>query len=209
MSTRIFDKQLTLQDFTDILGVNVNTAPEISHSIIGKYNFKYRNLLQSERDSLILTILEKLDTDFFQKSGEKRKEQWEQGWKENLKKYLSNKIDFFNLIPGYYRLSYTHRLNGDYIFSEDGQFEYNFYRVISSWLFSLFLNEPETIYEFGAGSAHNVLALSDLFPEKTIFGLDWLLADCIIIFPISSGCTDNSKTRVRSLSTAFTRTSFG
>ena len=49
----------------------------------------------------------------------------------------------------------------------------NFIKFLSICLFTKYFNGTDNIYEFGSGSGFNLITLSDIFPDKKLFGLDF------------------------------------
>ena len=66
------------------------------------------------------------------------------------------------------------RLNGDFIIANDPRFKFDFYNVLRHWLFREYFKDVGSIYEFGCGTAHNLVVLARMFPQKSIYGLDWI-----------------------------------
>ena len=70
--------------------------------------------------------------------------------------------------------------------------------VLRVWLFKKWFEQVAHVYEFGCGTAHNLVAFAKLAPDKTLHGLDWSSASQQIIrllaehhgFDISGGVFD-------------------
>jgi hypothetical protein len=170
--TTEYNEVLNVADFSRIL-CETNKLPERCVSLIESYNFKYRILKDDERDEIILKTLKEIDIEL-PVSGPSRLPRWEQGWGENFEAYVSSGHDSNALIPGYYQRGETvMRVENKYILPEDPMFEYHSFEVIQAWLASTFIEPVETVYEFGCGPAHNLMAFANIYPEKKYFGLDW------------------------------------
>ena len=170
---------LTARDFTEVFGVPMNS---LCSEIIETKNFRYRNVLGRERDSVILDVLNTPPSNLCA-VGQQRRDEWENGWRENLNAFaVSHKYE--DLIPGYYRRGIQiMRFRGDYIKPESPHFETSFLAVLLAYLGSAYLTDD--VYEFGCGPAHNLVKLARLFPEKRYCGLDWSSSSQQIISQIS------------------------
>ena len=100
--------------------------------------------------------------------------QWENGWAENLQNFISSGYDPNSLIPKFIRPNQPIRLGTEFIQPTNSNFELSFLKVYRQWIFKKYLSEVENVYEFGAGTAFNLLALSELFPTKNLHGLDFV-----------------------------------
>lgn len=99
-------------------------------------------------------------------------ERWQKGWKENLDEFrATGKVEALN--PRYLRPARFLRLESNFICPADPQFETNWYQVFRGWFARRYLAGFDAIYEFGAGSGHNVAYLAQAFPQTKIIGLDW------------------------------------
>ena len=58
--------------------------------------------------------------------------------------------------------------------SENPQIEYDLFVLARRLLFGWYLAGIRTIYEIGSGSGNNLWLLSELFPDASIVGLDWV-----------------------------------
>ena len=65
------------------------------------------------------------------------------------------------------------RWRGDFILPRDEMFESYFLSIVQSVIAETYLKEVSSIYEFGCGPCHNLLAFSRLAPGKEYFGYDW------------------------------------
>jgi hypothetical protein len=169
--------KLTVSDFEMLFG---GELPAATIKLMQNCNFYYTDLSQAQ-DNIILRVLKKIDQDALTISGEGRKLQWENGWKENLQDFLNSDGAIDSLTPKYYRPNNILRLNGRYIKSESATFEFDFFRVFRHWLCSKYLVGMNSIFEFGCGSGHNLPILAKMFPNAEISGLDWVQAPITIV----------------------------
>jgi len=113
-------------------------------------------------------------------SGEAYLEKWESGWGENRKDYgLTG--DVKDLLPKFVKKNEVVRLEGDYVLPLNSEFETSFVNVLRQFVFERFLTGYQDIFEFGAGTGHNLVHLSRIFPNAKLTGLDWSTEACKLI----------------------------
>ncbi len=164
---------LTVADFATAFGTTCDDIPQDVQALIHAYDFRYRKLLQEERDLVILKIQKQLDANSFARVGKERKGIWEKAWSERAANFRDGNYKLENLIPNYIDSNPVVRLNGDYVLPRNPNFERNFSEVLRLWLFKKYLAPTQAIYEFGCGSGFNLTMLAKLYPEKDLVGLDW------------------------------------
>lgn len=164
---------LTVADFSKLLGDELAISNAECCRFITEKNFDYRMLGARERDEVILKIIKRIDSKQFSIAGKDVKDRWEKGWAENLSQYIKSDYNLTELIPKYVHPDQVCRLYRDYIQPFDSNFEINFFTVLRLHFFSKFLMQASSIYEFGCGPGYNLPVLAKLFPEKTLYGLDW------------------------------------
>jgi transketolase len=177
--------ELKLEDFAYLFGITMDDIPNDCQELIAEYDFRYKILEGEERDRVLLDILKKLDLGQLSIVGKEKKATWEKGWSENLQNFIQKNYDIDELIPKYYRPNQILRLYRNYITTCDPNFEFNFFKVFRLWLFRKYLKNAESVYEFGCGPGHNLVALAKLYPEKRIHGLDWSGASRDIVHKIA------------------------
>ncbi|MEN6414178.1 MAG: class I SAM-dependent methyltransferase [Veillonellales bacterium] len=181
------DFRFTGLDFERMLGEKL--AAHI-HQKIKAYNFLYQPITQIERDQLLKQILLTLLDDTIIAAGEHRYEQWEKGWSENLIS-LSHKDIHKAIIPKYFGKYTAVRMEQKFIKSLSPNFEYNALAVILDWLFSKYLRDAGSIYEFGCGTGYHLLRAREYNPTAALWGLDWAEASQKIIDQVSQRLRDN------------------
>jgi cyclopropane fatty-acyl-phospholipid synthase-like methyltransferase len=72
----------------------------------------------------------------------------------------------------------------------------DYYNVFRLWLFKKYLSEFEHIYEFGCGTGFNLVVLARLFPEKKLFGLDFVPSSVELVNKIGTAHRHNIKGRL-------------
>jgi len=177
--------ELTLEDFAYLFGTSIDDIPDDCQELVAKSDFRYKILVGEERDGILLDVLKKIDSNQLSSVGKEKKATWEKGWSENLQNFIEKNYDIDELIPKYYRPNQILRLYRNYITTCDPNFEFNFFKVFRLWLFRKYLKNAESVYEFGCGPGHNLIALAKLYPEKRIHGLDWSVASRDIVNKIA------------------------
>ncbi len=172
MKQKIF--KLTLKDFARFIGTIVNDIPKDCRELIAKFDSRCRKLNQAERDKIILDILKRIDSPDLSISGDKNKKNWEKGWKENLQNFIKSNYDINELVPKYVKSDYPIRLYSDYVMPFDAKFELHWCNIFRQWLFKKYFKDVEHIYDFGCGTGLNLVKLAKIFPQKKLYGLDWV-----------------------------------
>jgi len=166
--------ELTVEGFAQLFGTTIDDIPQDCRGLITEMDFCYTKLDSNYRDKVLLHVLQRIDSDQLTVVGRGKEAIWEKGWSENLRNFLEKNYDTKELIPKYYRQGQVLRLHRDYITAREPNFEFNFFKILRLWLFRKYLKDVESIYEFGCGPGHNLVALAELYPEKRIHGLDWV-----------------------------------
>ena len=177
--------ELTLEDFARSFGTTVEDIPDDCRELIAKTDFRYKILVEEERDKVLLDVLKKIDSGQLTVAGKEKRVIWEKGWSENLQNFLQKNYGINELIPKYYRPDQILRIYRNYATTCDANFEFNFFKVFRLWLFRKYLKDAESVYEFGCGPGHNLVELAELYPEKKIHGLDWAVASCNLVNKIA------------------------
>ena len=167
-------KTLSVEDFAKSFGTTSDDLPEGCLELIRDGNFDYKEVAGEARDKVILQVLDKIATDLQIVGAEERKAVWERGWRENLDDFVESNHDLNKLVPRFLRPDQAVRLNGKYVLPSNPKFELDFYEVFRHWLFHKYFSHYQNIYEFGCGTGFNLVTLSQLFPEKRLYGLDFV-----------------------------------
>lgn len=166
-------QSLGLLEFCTLFDAPLESFNSACQGIIRESDFSYSSLNRTERDMLILDVLQRIESGNMEPAGPEGKDRWIQGWSENLQDYCSNNYNPKFLIPKYVHPNRPLRLFQDYIKSENGLFELDFYTVLRMWIFCNYLKNAPTIYEFACGPGYNLYMLATLFKDKELHGLDW------------------------------------
>ncbi len=179
--------------FAESFGVNQNELSDIVLKEIKKYNFNYTEIPCSKYLSLILEILKRIDNDKQKIGADEREKVWFDGWNENLNEFKNSGYKYEALIPKFVRPNNPIRLNQEYVLPEDKNFELNFINVYRTWFLEKYFSDFENIFEFGCGTGFNLLRASELFPEKFLFGSDFVQSSVDLVNLISKSKKLNLK----------------
>jgi hypothetical protein len=140
-----------------------------------KKKIQFRYLTEKEKDLVVIKIINKIIEDKQIVGSKNRKQKWYNGWNEAFKSYSRTK-NFKSLVPKFYtaRENKIFRLGGKFIKVKNPMFEVCMVNIFRNWYFKKYFSKVKNIYEFGAGTGHNLLELSKIFPEKNIYGSDFV-----------------------------------
>lgn len=167
-------KNLNVSDFALFFKCNEVDLPKETIALIEKHDWSYTEINGREQNNLIEAAFERVINKGFSKVQDHDSSRWEKGWGENLEDFKRTNLNFSSLIPKYIRPKMPIRLNGKFVKPSDDNFEHNWYLVMRDWFFRTQLTNFDYIYEFGCGSGHNVAELALMYPEKLIYGFDWV-----------------------------------
>ena len=168
------NKSLSARDFAEAFGADEGEVSRFCGEIIESLDFKYRVCPQETRERIFLDAIKKCDNDKLAVSGPHRRDDWRRGWAENLQEFLSAGGDLKALAPKDWHGDRPLRYKEDYIISNSNSFERDFTLVFKHWLYRKYFRDYENIYEFGCGTGHNLVIMAEIFPEKRLFGMDWV-----------------------------------
>ena len=164
---------LGVEEFALHFDADPQSFSEKCKALISSLDFRYQNIEGQQLESLILSILKRIDEDKQIIGAKDRTEVWSKGWQENLDQFLVNDNNE-SLVPKFIRPNQPLRLNGKYVMPSDSQFELNFVKVWRHWLLEEYFSEVDNIFEFGCGTGFNLVAASEIFPNKKLFGSDFV-----------------------------------
>lgn len=176
---------LSLADIADSFGTDKCDFDSDFISLYNSSDWSYDIISGADRDRIIIDILEFLKQDAQRVGDANRNTRWENGWKENLDMYRKTR-DIKDIIPKFIRSGLPVRFRKEFIRTSDPNFELNYVRLIQHWIFHKYMSEYASIYEFGCGSGINIAFLSKIFPEKKIFGYDFVQSSIDIINLLSN-----------------------
>jgi hypothetical protein len=181
---------LDLNNLAKLLGVNPGDFSEECRNLVEGQDLRYKRLSQESRDSIILRVLKRLDDVNLTPSGEAYLGKWESGWGENRKDY-GNTGDVKDLLPKFVKKNEVIRFEADYALPLSSEFETSFVNILRQFIFEKFLIGFENIYEFGAGTGHNLVQLAKIFPNARLVGADWSVEACKLMGEVGSNLAIN------------------
>ncbi|MCU0666056.1 MAG: class I SAM-dependent methyltransferase [Candidatus Omnitrophica bacterium] len=161
-------------DFADSLGTTSEDISRKCGHIINGVDFDYEIIDGDSRDHVILEVLMKIEADRQTIGAKERQETWNNGWGENLKDFIDSGYDLKMLVPRFIKPNKIMRYKQNYIRSVNKDFEFNYYNVFREWIFMTYFKDFRNIYEFGCGTGFNLVALSKLYPDKNLYGTDFV-----------------------------------
>jgi len=160
----------------DNLKAILKSEKKLSKMVIAEFNrigpLEFREATSIEFENIIIEIIRRLTSTKTPKSGKSFKDNWEANWNQTLAKNISNGDDE-NCIPSFIPSNGLLRFEERYIVPISPNFQINILSIIRVYLFEKYFKDLEQVYEFGAGTGHNLLHFSEMYPEKQSMGLDW------------------------------------
>ena len=166
--------EVTLEDFARSFGTTAEDIPKDCRELIAKTDFRYKILEGEERDKVIVDVLKKIESDQQVIGAPERQDVWQRGWAENLQDFIRSGYNLNKLVPKFIRPNQAIRLNRNYIRPSNPNFELDYFSVFRLWLFTKYLKDFESIYEFGCGTGFNLVVLAQLYHGKKLYGLDFV-----------------------------------
>lgn len=154
-------------------------------------NTTYREPTRKEYEEYILYVLKKIAAPGITRSRKENLEAFERGWRENLELLMKSGVSATSLKPKYFRPNKFLRYEKKLVVSENLDLEYDLFNLSRHIMFSKYLRPYKNIYEIGCGSCQNLLLLSELFPTKNLYGLDWTSASAEIAKLLASALGKN------------------
>lgn len=141
-----------------------------------------------EHRDAIERVVSTLTSDNVSKSGVHRLPAWTLGWQENLEAFKLNPSKAA-LVPGYFRPFSVQQYMGRWMKSEtELGFELDFLHSLINvvvhgvrYEFSF-----DTLIEFGCGTGHNLVSISEAFPSINLVGCDWAVSSQEILQEIAT-----------------------
>ncbi len=167
-------RKIQSDDFDFLLGEKEALTRDCIE-MLGSLDLRYRTLRSAaERDQIIAYIIKKIFSGTMPVAGKTSKHRWQKGWQENLDDFIASKFNLEKLTPKFFHPDQPMRYRGDYIIPISPDLELNFYKIFRRWLFRRYLSEFDNVYEFGCGTCFNLVELAQLYPNKRLWGLDWV-----------------------------------
>jgi hypothetical protein len=169
-------QKISVDDFAALLGIKTSELSPDCRALVETFDSRYRILNEKERDCIVLEILKKIESSDLTRAGNESRARWQKDWDDNLNEFIHSGYAISALAPIFLRRDRPLRFKGEYIKPIDPHFELAIYTIFRRWLFQEYLRDPSitAIYEFGCGTGYNLAEIASLFPEKELFGLDWV-----------------------------------
>jgi len=166
--------RITAEHFARLFQTRSESLDPRTVAILDRIDSSHRAPTHEEFQEYIHQYLKLLRSETIRRDDKQNYEAWLRGWTENLEAIKQAGVSEESLRPRYFRPAKFLRLDRSVIVSPNPLLEYDLFVAARTHLFLKHLSSYDTIYEIGCGSCGNVWLLSQLFPGKTIIGLDWV-----------------------------------
>jgi hypothetical protein len=190
------DKILTLDTLAQSFGTTVDDLTDECHDLLQNMDSRYYLVSGIEREKLIADILHRIDDDKQIIGAPERTDKWFKGWKENLDDLRNSDYDLDSLMPKFIRKNQPIRFMGDYIIPSESHFEHVYFNIFRAWLFEKYFSKYDTIYDVGCGSSYNLIELCRRFPDKKVYGFDFVQSSVDIVNDLSKHHGFNTEGRL-------------
>lgn len=140
--------------------------------IIGA-DLRYRRPEGAERDAIVLRILKRLAEGPRSVLDEARRKVWAQAWTEQHDKAAAGGFSAEALEPAFVSGDAVVRIDGDFAIPMSARLELDVYAIVRRILFPRWIGTAGSAFEFGSGSAFNLVDMALMYPRLKIVGLDW------------------------------------
>lgn len=141
-----------------------------------------------ERDSYFIGFIDLIRSGRIVRNEDQNRIAWERGWRQNLNDLKSGLPVEQSVKPGYFRGSRFLRLDNDLVVSQNPHVEHDLFTAARFHLFHHYLQPYSNIVEIGCGSGQNLWMLAKLFPDKHIYGLDWVNSSIALANALGRRC---------------------
>ncbi|HAI44411.1 MAG TPA: hypothetical protein DCM40_43080 [Maribacter sp.] len=190
------DKIITLDTLAQSFGTTVDDITDECHDLLQNMDSRYHLVSGIEREKLIADILHRIDDDRQIIGAPERTDKWFKGWKENLDDLRNSDYDLGSLMPKFIRKNQPIRFMGDYIIPSESHFEHVYFNIFRAWLFEKYFSKYDTIYDVGCGSSYNLIELCRRFPDKKVYGFDFVQSSVDIVNDLSKHHGFNTEGRL-------------
>ena len=160
-------------------------------NIIKESDLKYSFPDKKQRDDVLLEIVKYLFSNDVVFAGPHRKKHWEDGWAENLNEYLDSG-DLASIVPKYFDKHSFQRLRGEFIIPQSDNFEIGLVRIFQYIIFEKYFKNAKNVYEFGAGTGHNLLRLREVNKNASLYSMEWAKSGVEIINNVANNLDDDN-----------------
>lgn len=196
MVNKLEIKNINLQTLADSFGSDISDVKNICHDKLNKIDTEYKVYSGIEREKLIVEILKLIDSDRQVIGATERTNVWNDGWNENLNLLKNNNYQLDSLLPKFIKKNRPMRFMGEYILPNEQNFEHEYFNIFRSWLFDKYFSDYDSIYDIGCGSSYNLVELCKKFPDKKIYGFDFVQSSVDIVNEISEYYKFNTEGKI-------------
>ncbi|MDD5633653.1 MAG: class I SAM-dependent methyltransferase [Candidatus Omnitrophica bacterium] len=166
-------KMIGIKDLSEMFD---HPEKDLSGFFVTQFNnidtiFREANL--KEFSEYCMDVLKLINSSVITRTKEENLKVWNKGWEENLNALLACSDLSEVLRPKYFRGAKYLRYKKGLIVSKNPMLEHDLFTLVRDIIFRKYLSKCENIYEFGCGSCQNLLMLSNIFPDKRLYGMDW------------------------------------
>ena len=179
-------KTLSLETIADSFGTDTGDLPSDCKDLLEKMDRAYRVIEGEERNDLVVDVINRINIDKQVIGAPERTARWHEGWKENLDELRESNYDLAALMPKFIRKNQPVRFMGDYIVPNEVHFEHVYFNIFRTWLFQKYFAEYDSIYDIGCGSSYNLTKLCEMFPNKKVYGFDFVQSSVDIVNDLAS-----------------------
>jgi len=174
-------RAVTSEILADSFGTTEEDLDDECLGLLDAMDKGYRIIGGLEREKLIASILKKIEYDKQVIGAPERTNRWFEGWKENLDEFRNSDYNLDALMPKFIRKRQPIRFMGDYIIPNEEHFEHVYFNIYRTWLFKKYFNKYDSIYDIGCGSSYNLIKLCSLYPDKKVYGFDFVQSSVDIV----------------------------
>jgi hypothetical protein len=178
-------RTLNVETLAESFGTPPDDFPEECIQMLESMDKNYNIITGDDREKLIIEILERIGQDTQVIGAPERTDRWFEGWKENLDDFRDKEFDLSALMPKFIRKNQPIRFMGDYIIPDEQHFEHVYFDIYRTWLFNKYFKDYDSIYDIGCGCSYNLIKLCETFPNKKIYGLDFVQSSVDIVNELS------------------------
>ncbi len=165
-------QRLGQRDFEVAVGLPAGSLDERTRTLLDQTPLLYTPLDDDAQAAARAKVAEDIDRGFTV-VGEHRASIWRDAWQDHLDDFVKSGHALEALNPRFVGGTVLLRWQGEYIEGVTERFELAFLEIFRDWLFRTYLADTAHLYEFGSGSAFNVAAYAQLYPQTDITALDW------------------------------------
>lgn len=184
---------ITPKTLANSFGIDIHDLTEECLGLLDKMDKEYTIISGEEKEKLIVKINNKIKQDKQIIGAPDRTQRWFDGWKENLDELKNNEYALDTLIPKFIRKNQPIRFMGEYIWPQEENFEHVYFNIFRTWLFEKYFQSYDSIYDIGCGCSYNLIKLCSMFPEKKIYGFDFVQSSVDIVTELAKNHNLNAE----------------